>query len=700
LSAIFEHHPWTVNDLMAGVSNKSIRLPDLQRPFVWKTSKVRDLMDSMYRGYPVGELMFWHNTAEDHTKTIGTNNDEKPKHASYQIVDGQQRLTSLFAVTQGYEVFREGYAKEVIKVAFNPRTGRFEVPGVATKGDDWIQDIADVFRGNTYTVITDYVQRLKAKFPDLSREDEQTVADAILRLAKLMDYKFQVIELKQDINHEQVADIFVRINSEGMNLSSADFILTWMSVFWEEGRNQLEDFARDSRFPVEYLNAHLGQKAKWSPYNPYLAVTPGQMLRVSVAYGLRRGRLGHAYNALRGANPRTGEIVPENREKELARLKAGQEIVLRDIHWDEFLRVLERAGFRSSSMITSSNAVLYTYAIWLIGRVDFEVPVDQLREIMARWFFMSQITGRYTNSPESQISEDLDRLDEVLASRKNPEDFVSELNALINASVPEDWWRVTLVENLRTSSTTAPAYVAYIAALNVLQAKVLLSTSYVRDWINPHHTAKKGIEKHHLFPKDYLKSTLGVTSTKNINQVANYALLEWWDNIAISNQPPSSYWPEQIGLKKLDESRIAEQAKWHALPDGWTSMQYNEFIEARRSLMAQVTHEGYKYLGDPNYQPVLERVQVSLDEAGASTNTFEDLFIVGEILPEDVLTLTNDEDAVRAEVQEDGTILIGSQKFASPAAALTSLGIDAIDVWEYWQVEREGNKFPLASLRR
>jgi hypothetical protein len=644
--------------------------------------------------------MFWHNTAEDHTKTIGTNNNEKPKHASYQIVDGQQRLTSLFAVTQGYEVFREGYAKEVIKVAFSPRTGRFEVPGVATKGDEWIQDIADVFRGNTYTVITEYVERLKAKYPDLSKEEEANVAGAILRLAKLMDYKFQVIELKQDINHEQVADIFVRINSEGMNLSSADFILTWMSVFWEEGRNQLEDFARDSRFPVEYLNAHLGQKVKWSPYNPYLAVTPGQMLRVIVAYGLRRGRLGHAYNALRGANPRTGEIIPANRERELERLKAGQAIVLRDIHWDEFLRVLERAGFRSSSMITSSNAVLYTYAIWLIGRVDFEVPVDQLREVMARWFFMSQITGRYTNSPESQISEDIDRLTELLDTGKSPESFISELNALINAAVPEDWWRVTLVENLRTSSTTAPAYVAYIAALNVLQAKVLLSTTFVRDWINPHQTAKKGIEKHHLFPKDYLKSTLGITSTKNINQVANYALLEWWDNIAISNEPPATYWPDQIAKKNLDEARIKEQGQWHALPDGWIHMKYNDFIEARRALMAQVTHEGYKFLSDPNYKPELERVQVSLDEAGSAAITFEDLFISGEILPQDVLTLMTDEDAVRAEIQEDGTLLIGSQAYPSPAVALASLGIDAIDPWDYWQVEREGRAFPLASLRR
>jgi hypothetical protein len=149
-------------------------------------------------------------------------------------------------------------------------------------------------------------------------------------------------------------------------------------------------------------------------------------------------------------------------------------------------------------MITSKNTVLYSYALWLLGRIDFKVPVDELREVMACWFFMSQITGRYTSSPETRAQEDLARLEDVPST---PATFVEVLEAQINAAVPSDWWSVTLPDDLSTSSAGAPAYVAYIAALNILDADVLLSTSKIKDWISPTRRTVKGIEKHHLFPK-------------------------------------------------------------------------------------------------------------------------------------------------------------------------------------------------------
>lgn len=697
MGAIFDHHPWTVQDLVAGVASEQIRLPDLQRPFVWANTKVRDLLDSMYKGYPVGELMFWANTAQDHTNVIGARAKQRAQAASFQIVDGQQRLTSLFAVIQGFEVFREGYSREVIKIAFNPKTERFEVPGVATKSVDWIPDVVDVFGGDLYRVTTSYLNRLADDGQELDESGKSKIAESISRLHKLLDYKFEVIQLKENITREEVAEIFVRINSEGMNLTAADFILTWMSVFWEEGRSQLETFARNSRFPVDYLNQELGYKVKWSPHNPYLNVSPGQMLRVSVAYGLRRGRLSDAYNALRGRDPRTRMIVTADRERELAKLQAGQVHVLKDINWDEFLNVVERAGFRTSSMVTSANTVLYSYAIWLTGRVDFAVPVDALREVMARWFFMAQITGRYTNSPESQIQEDISRIDGLEA--KTPEAFMSELSAMIGAAVPMDWWRVTLVENLRTSSTTAPAYVAYLAALNVLQAEVLLSTTLVREWVNPLRTNKKGIEKHHLFPKDYLKSELKITSTKQINQVANLALLEWWDNIVISNQSPSEYWPAQLDRKRINRTRLANQLQWHALPDGWTSMRYEDFIEARRELMAQVTYEGFKFLTDPNYQPKLDRVEIPTSIPKTTAATLEDLVMNSVVNVGQILTIADDERPVRAEIQSDGSLRIGERTFANPTDAAHDQGIDTLDAWELWALEGDPEGRVLADLR-
>jgi hypothetical protein len=697
MSAIFDHYPWTVQALVTGVESQQIRLPDLQRPFVWANTKVRDLIDSMYKGYPVGELMFWENTADDHTKGVGAGSSGKPQGASFQIVDGQQRLTSLYAVIKGLEIWREGYSRETIRIAFNPNTERFEVPGIATRSVEWIQDIVEVFKGDTYILTNEYVQRLKDDGREVPAEKSSALATAFRKLNDLLEYKFEVIQLKQNITREEVADIFVRINSEGMNLTSADFILTWMSVFWEEGRTELETFARDSRFPVAALNQILQTKKTWSPHNPYLAVSPGQMLRVSVAYGLHRGRLSDAYNALRGRDPRTREIIPAEREKELAKLQAGQVHVLKEINWDEFLKVIERAGFRSSSMITSANTVLYSYAIWLMGRVDFGVPVDRLREVMARWFFMSQITGRYTNSPETKIQEDISRLD-TLAS-KGAESFVSELNDMISAAVPADWWRVTLVDNLRTSSTTAPAYVAYIAALNILQAEVLLSTTRVREWIDPHRTTKKGIERHHLFPKDYLKSELKLTATKQVNQVANFALLEWWDNIAISNEAPSSYWPDQLQKKAINDSRRLKQEQWHALPTGWFEMSYEDFLSARRELMAQVTLEGFKFLADPNYEPNLERGDFEVAATPESLRTLEDLVTEGVIQVGTLLELANDENPVTAEVLADGSISMGERIFTSPGAAARELGIDTGDGWDLWLVNLGGQSLSLAEIR-
>lgn len=695
MSLMFGHHPWTVQELVSGVDKGTVRLPDIQRPFVWPNAKVRDLVDSMYRGYPVGELMFWANKTQDHTKSIG--DDAKSQETSMQVVDGQQRLTSLYAVLKGLEVWREDYSKEKISIAFNPLTERFEVPTPAyRRSPEWISDIVGVFE-DPIDARYAYLNRLRQ---DTSRiidaGTERQVEIAITNLNRLQIYQFQVVQINEEVHRETVADIFVRINSEGVSLSSADFILTWMSVFWEEGRRQLEKWARDSRFTPGEVTQVLHEKTSWTPHNPYLNFESGQILRVAVAVGLRRAKLSDAYNALRGRDPRTRLIVPEQREVELARLKIGQDYALRPLHLDEFLKVLERAGVRSREMITSKNTVLYAYVLWIIGRVDFGVPIDELREVLARWFFMSQITGRYTNSPETRMQEDLNRLQGMNTSNE----FVGALNDQIEAAVPADWWSVTLPDNLATSSTGAPAFVAYMSALNILDADVLLATSKVKDWIQPVHKPVKGIEKHHLYPKAYLKSALGINETKRINQVANLALVEWSDNITISNQAPSDYWPQEIGQKNIDEQRRVRQEQWHALPHMWTELSYMEFLSKRRLLMAKVTHEGFKRLTDPNYVPDLTHVD---DEpaAPAFLPTLEYL-VTANILPVGtILTPVVADRETVAEVTEDGYIRVGEHLCESVERAAREDQSDMDSGWDYWLAHLDDSPEPilLADLR-
>ncbi|HEY5179334.1 MAG TPA: DUF262 domain-containing protein [Dermatophilaceae bacterium] len=692
----FGHHPWSVQELVHDIHSGQVRLPDLQRPFVWSNAKVRDLIDSMYRGYPVGELMFWANRDEDHTRPVG--GDTKTQDATMQVIDGQQRLTSLYAVVKGLAVWRDDYTRERIRIAFNPLTERFEVTTpLFERSAEWIPDIVTVFT-SPIAARSAYLRRLTSDDREVNLEMATSIELALNRLHQLQNYMFQVVQVKESIGREEVAEIFVRINSEGVTLSSADFILTWMSVFWEGGRTQLEDFARDSRFTPAGISQITGSKVTWTPQNPYMSLSPGQLVRVVVAYGLHRGRLRDAYNRLRGRDPRTREIMPEQRAAELAKLRAGQVHVLKPVNWDEFLKVLERAGFRSSEMITSANTVLYSYVIWLMGRVDFKVPIDELREIMARWFFMSQITGRYTSSPETRIQEDVSRID--LLAGKPAMAFVAELAGMIDSAVPSDWWSVTLPEDLYTSSTGAPAYVGYVAALNILDAEVLLSTMKVKEWINPTRRSVKGIERHHLFPKDYLKTDLGLKAAKRINQVANFALVEWSDNIDISNSPPHVYWPQQVADKNMDESRRVHQEEWHALPAGWETMEYESFLTARRRLMARVTHEGFKRLTDPNYRPDLTRAAVPAASAEGTLPTLEALVLAG-VLPSGTLLSPAEADTETiGEITEDGRLLIGERLYESLTRAARDDGADNTDGWAYWQAHLDGSSPLLAELRR
>ena len=692
-STKFGHHPWTVRGLVDGIGSGQIRLPDIQRPFVWPNAKIRDLIDSMYRGYPVGELMFWANRSGDHTRAIGTGGQD----VTMQVVDGQQRLTSLYAVAKGEKVTREDYSREPIRIAFSPLHERFEVlTPIFERSPEWIRDVTTIFT-DPIKARREFLARLRND-REVDGSAEDSIETAINRVHGLLEgYPFQVVQIGADVARETVADIFVRINSEGVSLSSADFILTWMSVFWEEGRQQLDDFARNSRFTPAGVSEMTGQTIKWTPFNPFLMLDPGQVLRVVVAVGLRRGRLSNAYNALRGRDPRTREITPTLREHELARLQAGQGRVLNPLHWDEFLKVLERAGFHSKDMITSKNTVLYAYALWLIGRVDFNVAIDPLREVMARWFFMSQITGRYTNSPESAIEDDLSRIDAI--ETKTPQAFIETLNDLVASAAPADWWTISLPEEFVTSSTGAPAYVGYLAALNILDAEVLLSPMKVRDWVNPHRRPIKGIEKHHLFPKDYLLSVLGIKSTRRTNQVANYALIEWSKNIAISNEAPSTYWTKQI--EGVAEERLVRQSEWHALPSGWSEMDYDQFLVARRKLMAKVTEEGFKRLLNPGYTPDLTLPDPEATQTNIALPSLQELVARGVLSPGTKLTPVNPDRPTVAEITEDGEVRIGERTFETLNRAAREDGADIDDGWDYWLAHLDGDEepAPLSQLR-
>ncbi len=586
-SHLFKYIPFSVSQLTSAIDSGSLALPDIQRPFVWPQTKVRDLLDSMYRGFPVGQVMFWQTGAEPGVRQIGT--DNKPMSVPFHlIVDGQQRLTSLYAVMLGKPVLREDFSEQIIRVAFNPFTEQFAIPDATTARQvEWLPDITPLFHSFLSTV-ENYWKVVK-EVKGLAESERESLYNTLDRVRDLSSYQFSVVELDANADEEQVAEVFVRINSEGVVLNQADFILTLMSVFWEKGRRQLEDFSREAKTP---------SIKSASPFNWFIHPQPAQMLRVSAAFAFRRAVLKHVYSALRGRDVETGKPNPDIRDQQFARLATAQDKVLNLTNWLEFLHVLERAGYRSSKMISSENAILYTYALWLIGREECNVPLDRLREVMARWFFMSAITARYSGSFESQMERDL----ALLKGISSPNEFCRVMDQVVVDSITADFWNITLPNELGTSASKSPALLSYIAALNILDADPLLSTGKIRAWLDPAISSKKSIERHHLFPKQYLKKHLGVTEVKDINQIANMALVEWSDNIKISDKAPSVYWPQQIEDKStgggFTPERLAKQKYWHALPDDWENMDYEQFLVERRQLMAHVVRDAFDLLND------------------------------------------------------------------------------------------------------
>src|SRR6266480_2766407 len=193
---VFKKVDYTLKDLVGYIQIGEIGLPDIQRPFVWKNAKVRDLFDSMYRGYPVGYLLFWQNALTEDAKAIGEENKQKPPRLL--IVDGQQRLTSLYAVIRGVSVLRENYEREAIQIAFNPLDEKFEVADAAIRRD-------------------------AAFLPNMSAlwAIDAKIENSILKLFALDAFPLTALELSPEINEEAVSEVFVRINSKGTPLNQA-----------------------------------------------------------------------------------------------------------------------------------------------------------------------------------------------------------------------------------------------------------------------------------------------------------------------------------------------------------------------------------------------------------------------------------------------------------------------------------------------
>ncbi len=594
---MFSTTNFPISRLIEEIDTGTLHLPDLQRPFVWERARVRDLFDSIYRGYPAGYFLFWSSPKSIDSHVIGE--AETPHKNGRMIVDGQQRLTSLYAVMKAKKVLNDQEEEVSIRIAFNPLTEDFSVANASSDNNpEFISDISELWTGQgTYSFVNDFLNRL-ASTKEITEQHKAEIGSRIERLHNIETFQFSALELSSELDISIVAEIFQRINSTGIPLNSADFILTLMSVYRVQERHKLEDFAKAARLP--------SKDSSPSPFNKMYSPAPDKLLRVAVGLGLGRGVLQQAYQVLRGRDMKTQVVSDALREQSFDRLALAQEKVLDITNWHDYLVCVKRAGYRSNRLVISGNNFMYCYLAFLIGKYEKAVPMNRLRPVISRWIFMTALCGRYTGSPETAIEADLRRFREV----KDAESFVGTLNQIISNQLTKDYWHVTIPERLDNSSSRAPVLYAYHAALCLLDAKPLFSNTKMVDFFEENSdTQRSPIERHHLFPKAYLRKQ-GFHGVYNTNQIANFAFLEWRDNLSISDLSPSEYFPKYFS--ELSAEAKKEASFHHALPHEWWGLDYKTFLLQRRPLIADVIEEGFKTLSQADYHVV--QVRPSLDD--------------------------------------------------------------------------------------
>lgn len=588
MQQLFSITPYKLNHLLEKIDIGSLGLPELQRPFVWKDAKVRDLFDSMMKGYPIGFLMLWDCPQLDKKKSIGVEAHSYPAPQEV-IIDGQQRLTCLYAVIKGKKVLNDKYVEKEIIISYNPLGNKFEVGCQATCNDKtWIYNISVAFATPQYNFITDFINSLKAyresKGQVLSEEEKLTISTNITNLYNLAQYDIPVFDIKSDADEESVSDIFVRVNSGGTPLKQNDFILTLVSLYWPEGRKLIEKFSRESTIPTKNSTS----------YNLITEVSPQDLIRVVLAYGFDRARLKYGYKLLRGADfDKKGAIDIELRNKRFDELKLKLADVL-DIHtWHEFLKSIMNAGYVGKELIIADTALFYAYAFYLIAKHRFNASYNENMLITSKWFYYISLISLYSSSAESIMESHLTAIKDLTSF----DEYKKFIEGRINERFTQDYFNVTLLgsEGLGVSGKGNSAWCAYCAALNTLGHHVLFSKSnlLVSKLYEPGVDGnRKSLEKHHLFPKAYLKN-LGYGDSQ-INQIANYAFIDWKDNMEILDDAPAVYYPIVCAGKTQQEILTMEEE--NALPHGWENMTYETFLTERRKLMSVIIKKGYETL--------------------------------------------------------------------------------------------------------
>jgi len=583
-----------IETVLAWVNSGEIAIPEIQRPFVWDSSKVRDLMDSLYQGYPIGYVIAWRNPNV-------RLKDGSMSEGKKILIDGQQRVTALTAAILGQYVINKTYERIKIKIAFNPILEKFEVQNPAIlKDKTWIHDISEAINGKTDLF------EIADKYFELNPDaDKKLVRNSFSNLVNIPKKQIGLIELSHDLDIETVTEIFIRINSKGVVLSQADFAMSKIASNTEYNGNELRKaidyFCHLAIAPEfykhivdndkEFAKTDFFQKIQWLKTENEDLYDPdyNDLIRVAFTSQFNRGRLSDLVSLLSGRNFETRTYEDAIAEQSFTTLRKGVNNFINETNFKRFLMIIKSAGFISPKLIRSQNAINFAYIVYLKLK-DLGVNSVSIESHVRRWLVYSILTGRYSGSPESSFDFDIKQI-----SQKPFDEYLKEKE---EGELSDAFWNASLPQSLDTSVASSPYFHVFLASQVKANDKGFLSKDVsVGDLIS-----LRG-DIHHLFPKDYLKRN-GLDRSK-YNQIANYVYMQSEINIKVGNKPPKDYF-EVITKQILEqnqqvsgittEQQLFANLKMNCVPTDILQMNiedYNDFLISRRRLMATKIKDYY-----------------------------------------------------------------------------------------------------------
>lgn len=582
-----------IEQILNFIKSDEIAIPEIQRPFVWKPKQVRDLIDSLYIGYPTGYLII---SQSPHMKL----KDGTLAEGKKIMIDGQQRVTALMTSIMGMEVINSDFERKRIKISFNPlavdEEEVFKVQDNAIlKDKKWIADIADVFKSDFKrgSFVTQYCE----SNPEI---DSDKLHDILDTLIGVKNRQIGIITLDKDLTIDEVTEIFIRINSQGAKLNQSDFAMSKIAANVKYGGNELRkaidyfshlavqpDWYYEMSKDKEFMDSKFASKVKWLKDDREEIFDPdyGDILRVAFMHKFRRGKMKDLVSLLGGRDFETRDYKEEIAEASFEQLTNGVMDFMNEFSFTNFILAIKSAGFITNKLINSQMTLDFAYTLYLILNSSNQIDKTQIKRYVSKWYVLTTLTSRYITSPESVMDLDIRRISE--------KGFLEYFKEIEEADLSDTFWEIGLVQSLETSAVNSPFFNVFLAAqIHGNDNSLLMNGTKVRDLI----TVMGDI--HHIFPKKYLQRN-GITHKSKYNQIANYIYLDTQTNISIGDKAPNDYFKivcdqcdsQEMKFGNISElSLLKENLSLNCIPEDILTMDashYEDFLLERRKLMAK-----------------------------------------------------------------------------------------------------------------